>query len=79
MDVPSRSAAGCAGSALDFLADQMEGPYVLGEDFSAADIMLGFTLVVAQVTGMLPGRWPTLVEYLERLQARPAYQRMMAA
>lgn len=72
-------ARGRAGSALDFLAEQMKGPFVLGEHFSAADIMLGFTLVVAQVTSMLPGRWPELVAYLERLQERPAYQRMMTA
>ena len=80
-DLPSvmEDARGRAGSALDFLADQMKRPFVLGEDFSAADIMLGFTLVVAQVTSMLPGRWPSLAAYLERLQARPAYERMMAA
>ena len=68
-----------AGSALDFLADQLgDQEYLLASGFSAADVMMAFTLIVAQITGLLPGRWPTLAAYLDRLQSRPAYQRATA-
>lgn len=39
--------------------------------------MLGYTLVVARFVGVLDER-RGLVEYLERLEARPAFQRASA-
>lgn len=65
-----------ARPALDFLQESLAGnDFILGAEFSAADIMLGFTLAVAQVLGVLDERYPRLAGYLERLQARPAFQR----
>ena len=68
-----------ARDALDFVERTLgEGDYLLGAEFTAADVMMGFTLAVAQVLGVLDGRYPRLGRYLERLQARPAYQRAAA-
>jgi glutathione S-transferase len=67
---------GRASEALDFLEEHLgEGPWVLGEAFSGADVMLGFTLSVAQVMGVLGDRHPRIQAYLARLQARPAFQK----
>ena len=46
--------------------------YVLGPEFSGADIMLGFTLIAGRIFGVLDDRYPVINAYLERLQARPA-------
>src|SRR5512143_3600475 len=54
------------------------GPYLLGDQFSAADVMIGSTLAWASFMGLLDGQ-PTLATYVERLVQRPAYQRMQAA
>ena len=59
-------------------ADLGEREFLLDSGFSAADIMMAFTLFAAQVFGVLDGRFPRLVAYLERLQARPAYVRAAA-
>jgi glutathione S-transferase len=73
-DARSRAAMG-----LQFLEREL-GPrrYLLGDDFSAADIMMGFTLVAARLLGVLDDRYPRLTEYLVRLEARPAFQRATA-
>lgn len=52
--------------------------YLLGADFSGADIMLGFTLAAAQFLGVLDERYPSTLAYLARLTARPAFQRASA-
>ena len=52
--------------------------YLLGADFSAADIMVGFTMGAARVLGVLDDRLPALAAYLARLEARPAFQRASA-
>ena len=52
-------------------------PYLLGKDFSAADIMVGSTLAWGSMMGILDSS-PTLAKYTERLQARPATQRTFA-
>ncbi len=49
-------------------------PFLLGEAFSAADIVFGGLLVWADACGLLLGREPHAA-YLERLRARPAFQR----
>ena len=48
--------------------------YILGEQFSAADVMIGSTLVWAQFMGLLNGH-PTLEAYAARLAERPAFKR----
>ncbi|MBA3550216.1 MAG: glutathione S-transferase family protein [Nannocystis sp.] len=52
-------------------------PFLLGESFSAADIVFGGQLVWADACGLLQGREPHAA-YLERLRARPAFQRAAA-
>jgi len=52
--------------------------YLLGDAFSAADIMMGFTLIAGRMLGVIDDRYPSINAYLERLQARPALQRTMS-
>ena len=49
-------------------------PFLLGERFSAADVVFGGLLVWAETCGQLLGREPH-TSYLARLKARPAFQR----
>jgi len=49
-------------------------PFILGEQFSAADILLGTTLSWARAFGLL-GEHPEVEAYAQRLAARPAYRR----
>jgi len=49
--------------------------YLLGDAFSAADVMMGFTLLAARLLGVLDERFPRLSAYLARLESRPAFQR----
>lgn len=68
-----------ARTGLDFLQRELGArTYLLGAEFSAADIMMGFTLVAARLLGVLDDRYPALRAYLERLEARPAFQRAIA-
>ncbi|MDZ7627653.1 MAG: glutathione S-transferase family protein [Parvularculaceae bacterium] len=53
------------------------GPYVLGEKFSAADVVMGSTLNFATLFGAIPLEGP-IKAYMERLKARAAFQSMMA-
>lgn len=53
-----------------------ERDYLVGNDFSAADIQVSFVLEVARSTGALES-FPNLGAYLERLHSRPAYQRAL--
>ncbi|WP_163995632.1 glutathione S-transferase family protein [Pyxidicoccus caerfyrddinensis] len=54
-----------------------ERDYLVGNSFSAADIQMSFVLEAARPTGALESgqSFSNLGAYLERLQARPAYQR----
>jgi glutathione S-transferase len=56
-----------------------EAPHLAGPDFTAADIMMGFCLTTmrAFVPRDLSGS-PNILAYLQRIAARPAYQRAMA-
>jgi glutathione S-transferase len=56
-----------------------ETPYFAGDDFSAADIMMGFVLTTMRAFAprdLAP--YPNIRAYLQRIGARPAYQRAMA-
>ena len=53
-------------------------PYLLGTDFSGADVMMGFTLLAAKRLGVLDEHFPNLDAYLGRLLARPALQKVLA-
>ncbi|MDR3466514.1 MAG: glutathione S-transferase family protein [Xanthobacteraceae bacterium] len=55
-----------------------EGPWLLGEQFSAADIAVGASLNFAvRLFKMAPTR-PAFERYLDRCAARPAFQRAQA-
>ncbi|MFN4087486.1 MAG: glutathione S-transferase family protein [Alphaproteobacteria bacterium] len=53
------------------------GPYLLGDMFSAADVVLGSGLSWGMMTGAVPER-PEIAAYVTRLRARPALQRVYA-
>ena len=48
-----------------------------GKDFTAADIQMSFPLEAAASRGGLDAQWPKLTAFLERIHARPAYQRAL--
>lgn len=48
-------------------------PWILGEQFSAADVMLGSSVHFMQLFGLL-GEAPVLLEYVDRCRQRPAFQ-----
>jgi glutathione S-transferase len=65
-----------ARGGLAFVEQALAGKrHLLGDEFSAADIMMGFTLVAARTLGVLDESYPAIAAYLERLEARPAFQR----
>ena len=54
-----------------------DGPWLLGETFSAADVLNGSSVYFMKQFGMLTGN-AALDAYAERCLARPAYQRALA-
>src|SRR5207237_955546 len=52
--------------------------YILGAEFTAADIMLSYGIVIAKIIRELPADLPNLTGYIGRLKERPAYQRAWA-
>jgi glutathione S-transferase len=60
---------------LAYIANAIEGrQFFVGHDLTGADIQLTFVLEAAAASGLLKD-YPALVEYLSRMQARPAYRR----
>ena len=56
-----------------------EADFLAGREFTAADIMIGFSLTTMRY--FMPydiGRCPNIVRYLARISGRPAYRRAMA-
>ena len=56
-----------------------EAPYFAGAEFTAADVMMGFVLTTMRAFAprdLAP--FPNIRAYLQRIGARPAYQRAMA-
>jgi glutathione S-transferase len=49
--------------------------YLLGNEFSAADIMVGYALALTKWFGILSADYPTLLAYIGRLEQRPAFQK----
>ncbi len=59
---------------LDAVEAALEGrDYLLGSEFSAADIMMGYSLALARRLGLLDERYPNVVAYMDRLGARPGF------
>lgn len=55
------------------------GPYVCGNQFTIADISVGFALMLAELLELLDQTSTDVQEYWQRLTQRPAYQRALAA
>ena len=53
------------------------GPYLMGEQFTAADVVIGAGLRWARMMKLLPGR-PAFDAYIAALESRPALQRSEA-
>jgi glutathione S-transferase len=69
-----------ADSGFAYLERELDGKtYLLGDEFSAADVMMGFTLAAAQAVGVLDDRYPLVLAYLARLMQRPALQKAASA
>jgi glutathione S-transferase len=54
-----------------------KGPYIMGDQFTAADVVIGSTLRWSMMFKLLPER-PEFIEYVARLAKRPALQRSEA-
>jgi glutathione S-transferase len=67
-----------AEAGLEVLEKQLAGKsFVLGAEFSGADIMLGYTLLVAKAFGVLTDAYPAADAYLGRLTERPALRKAL--
>ncbi|HEV2746017.1 MAG TPA: glutathione S-transferase [Allosphingosinicella sp.] len=68
---------------LDDHLDWLEGElatrdWFAGDEFTAADIMMSFPLEASRARGGLDERRPHLIDWLERIHARPAYGEALA-
>lgn len=63
---------------LAFLEAELgKSTWFAGEEFTAADIQLSFVIEAAASRGGLDEKYPKLNAYLQRIHARPAYQRAL--
>jgi glutathione S-transferase len=63
---------------LDFLEGELnKSAWFAGEQFTAADIQISFALEAAASRGGLDARSPKLSDFVQRIHARPAYQRAL--
>ena len=53
-------------------------PFILGDQLTTADVLVGSTLVWAQMMSLLGDDRPATAAYLTRLASRPAFQRATA-
>lgn len=72
---PGQAGWGSYEEMLDTISAAIgDGPWLLGEQFTMADVVFGGTVRWMTMFGMLEKR-PEYVAYVERLAARTAYQR----
>lgn len=53
--------------------------YLLGAEFGAADVMMGYALALMAHLKVLDDQFPNARRYLDQLSGRPAFRRAMAA
>lgn len=53
--------------------------YLLGAEFGAADVMMGYALALTAHLKVLDDQFPNARRYLDQLSGRPAFRRAMAA
>ncbi len=76
---PEQLGWGTPERVLDVVADAVEpGPYLLGDQFTAADVVIGSGLRWGMWSKAIPER-AAFTAYVARLSERPAQQRSMAA
>lgn len=69
---------GDVDTVVDVLANALKpGPYLLGDQFTAADVVVGSVLRWGTMWKLLPDR-PEFTAYVSRLTARPAFKRAEA-
>jgi glutathione S-transferase len=62
------------GQHLNWLESELaERDWFAGEEFTAADVMMSFPLEAARARAGLGAAHPHLIDWLERIHARPAY------
>jgi glutathione S-transferase len=72
---PSSSSYGTYDTVMETLAQALaEGPYLLGEQFTAADVVIGSGIQWGTMVKAVPER-AEFGAYIERLSSRPAAQR----
>ena len=63
---------------LDYMESELAtSTWFAGEEISAADVQLSFPIEAARARGGLDSSRPRLMAWLERIHARPAYQRAL--
>lgn len=64
---------------LDYMERELEqAPWFAGPEFTAADIQMSFPVEAARSRAGLDATRPRLLDFLQRIHARPAYQRALA-
>ena len=76
------SRATCGWGNFDTMIDVLEqglahGPWLLGAQFSAADVLVGSSVYFMKIFGVLPES-RVLADYADRCLARPAYAKALA-
>jgi len=67
---------GRSRAALDAVDAALQSrPYLCGDEFTAADIMMGYSLLLASLIGLMDGSRPALDDYWQRLSSREAFKR----
>lgn len=76
VDVPRGTAGWVAvEEAMPAIVERLsQGPYLLGDRFTAADVLYGTTFAMFSQSPLLPPS-PVIGEYARRITARPAYAR----
>lgn len=63
---------------MDYLEGELaEHAWFVGDNLSAADIQLSFPIEAMAARGGLDANYPALTQWLQRIHARPAYQRAL--
>ncbi|HKX21644.1 MAG TPA: glutathione S-transferase family protein [Rhizorhapis sp.] len=78
---PARKAVqGMLDEHLDWLESELaERPYFAGDQFTAADIVMSFPLELSRSRAGLDRTRPKLIDWLDRMHARPAYRAALKA
>jgi glutathione S-transferase len=62
----------------DYMESELaQHPWFAGDEFSAADVQMSFPIEAGKARGLVDSGRPRLGAFLERIHARPAYQRAL--